>query len=129
MLKKLGSIIVLAILLFAHLQSNGLFFGETAKIVKGEKSSGEFYSLKNLPFHQKTGIYKTYDSNCNYVEVIKKYDAKLMFIESVDGVTSYYFYSKKLPFKEVVKNKKVNLQIAITKETITIGSPIIYGGY
>ncbi len=129
MLKKLGAILVFAISICVYLSGNGLFFGETAKIVKGGKSSGEFYTAKNIAFTEKVGVYKTYSNNYNYFEVIEKYDAKLMFLENVDGVTSYYFYSKKLPLKEVIKNKKVNLQVAVTKERVTIGSPIIYGGY
>ncbi len=129
MLKKLGVILILAILIRAYFIGNGLFYGETVKIVKGYKSSGEFYTELNLPFKDKTGIYKTYERNFNYFEILEKYDAQLMFLEKVGDVTSYYFYSKKLPFKEVIKNKKVNLQVAVTKENVTIGSPIIYGGY
>ncbi len=127
--KKLCAILVLVISLCLYLFRNGLFVGEEVQIVKGNKSSGEFYTQVNLPFNEKVGVFKTYNVNYNYFEVIDKYDAKLTHIESVNGVTCYYFYSKKLPFKEIIKNKKVNLQIAVSEETITIGSPIIYGGY
>ena len=70
MLKKLGAILILVILICAYLIGNGLFFGETVKIVKGYKSSGEFYTALNLPFSDKTGIYKTYNANFNYFEIL-----------------------------------------------------------
>ena len=129
MLKKLGVIVVFLISLCVYILGNGLFLGETVKIVKGNKSSGEFLVQTNLPFNEKVGVYKTFNIDYDYFKLIKKYNAKLEYLESVDGVTSYYFYTKKLPYKEVVKNKRVNLQVAVTKEKITIGSPIIYGGY
>jgi hypothetical protein len=129
MLKKLLVLLVFTISICAYLFSNGLFLFESVKIVKGYKSLGEFSNQVNLPFIEKVGVYKSFNSDYNYALLVDKYDAKLAFIESVSGVTSYYFYSKKLPFKEVIKNKKVNLQIAVSSDKVTIGSPIIYGGY
>ncbi len=129
MLKKLACILVFISLAFTYLYSNSLFFLEVATIVKGGKSSGTFTSEINCPYIEKDGVYKSFNPSYNYNNFLKSYDAKLMFTESCNGVTNYYYYSKRIPYKEVFKNKKVNIQVAVTSENIVIGSPIIYGGY
>ncbi len=129
MLKKLFCILVFISLAFIYLYSNSLFFLEEAIIVKGGKSSGSFTSEINCPYIEKDGVYKSFDKSYNYSNLLKSYGAKLLFIESCNGVTNYYYYSKKISSKEVFKNKKVNIQVAVTSDNIVIGSPIIYGGY
>ncbi len=47
-----------------------------------------------------------------------------------DGeILNVYYYSNKIAVKEVIKNKRVNIHVAIKKEEITVGIPIIYYGY
>lgn len=129
MLKKF--LIIFTFLIFSTLIvfSNSLFLGERINGVKGNKSSGIILEAISIPFNDFTGIYKQFDSNYDYTFLLNKYNAKLVCVEELDGITNYYYYSKKLPKIEVVKDKKVNIHIAISLETIVVGSPIIYGAY
>ena len=88
-----------------------------------------FISEINYPFIEKSGLYKSFDTTYDYKSLIKKLDATLICEESVKEVKSFYFYTKSLSKNEIIKGEKVNLQIAISKEKIVIGTPIIYGGY
>lgn len=47
-----------------------------------------------------------------------------------DGeILNVYYYSNKIALKEVIKNKRVNIHVAIKKDSITVGIPFIYYGY
>lgn len=129
MIKK--CLIIFTLLLFATFMvfSNLLFLGEVVHATTSGKSSGEILKVVNIPFNNYSGIYKQFDSDYNYKKLIEKYNLKLVCVESLNGVTNYYYYSKKLPKEETIKGKKVNLQIAISSETVVIGTPIIYGSY
>ena len=129
MLKKVLAVLSLLILSILYLSSSGLFFLEKVNIVKGEKSKGSFKSQVNYPFVEKTGVYKSFDLDYDYVALLEKLDAKLIHTESLSDVKSYYFYTKNLSKIEIVNGQKVNLQIAVSNKNIVVGTPIIYGGY
>ena len=92
---------------------------------KGSKCSVSKTSL--ALFYDSASITK--ESDFNYLSIVEKTQAKLMFIEEVDGVVSYYYYSKKLPKHQVVNGVKVNLHVAVSNDQVKIGTPFIYGGY
>ena len=129
MLKKVLATISLVVISILYLSSNSLFFLEDVKVVKGEKSKGNITVERNYPFYEKAGIYKSFDKNFNYKNLLDSLDCKFICEESLDDVKSIYFYSKSLSKFEIIKGEKVNLQIAISKDEIVIGTPIIYGGY
>ena len=62
-------------------------------------------------------------------EFFKSYNAEIMFSESVDGVTSYYGYSKDIKFLKKIGGKAVNLHVAVAENSVTVGSPIIFGSF
>ena len=129
MLKKV--FIICAFLIFSTfiIFSNCLFLGENVYSVKGGKSSGVILESINLPFSDFIGFYKQFDTSYDYNSLLNKYRAKLVCVEKLDGITNYYYYSNKLPKSESVKNKKVNIQIAISNNAVVVGTPIIYGSY
>ncbi len=57
------------------------------------------------------------------------YGAQVVLTESFDGGKSFYAYSPKIRYRETVCGKRVNLQVAIRGQTVTVGSPIIYGSF
>lgn len=65
----------------------------------------------------------------NLEQIIKYFDAQLILKEQVGGIVNYYFYSKKLRYKERIYGKTVNLHIAVTNQGVTLGTPLIYGWY
>ena len=59
----------------------------------------------------------------------KMYDAKIVHVETVDGVTSYYGYTQQWLGGVCVQGQKVNLHIAVRGNTCVVGSPVIFGGF
>ena len=60
---------------------------------------------------------------------LSDYGAQVILTESFDGGKSYYAYSPKIRYRESVCGERVNLQVAIRGQTVTVGSPIIYGSF
>lgn len=56
-------------------------------------------------------------------------EIKIIKIEFLNDIETYYAYSCGLLYSTMLESKKVNLQIAINRNIITIGSPIILGSY
>ena len=63
------------------------------------------------------------------VEIMERFNAKLVFIEKIDEGVSYYAYSNDIKYVKRVKGEKVNLHIFISEKGTKIGSPIIYGSF
>ena len=62
-------------------------------------------------------------------ELIKQYNAVVLFSETLDSVQSYYAYTPKWKNAITVNGVKVNLHIACSAEECVVGSPIIFGGF
>lgn len=62
-------------------------------------------------------------------EFFKERNAAILFIEDLDGITCYYGYSEDVKFNALVDGKKVNLQVAVAENSVTVGSPIIFGSF
>ena len=62
-------------------------------------------------------------------QVFEDYNAQIIFIETVGDTVCYYGYSKDIKYLEVIGGRKINLQVAITGNSVTVGSPIIYGSF
>lgn len=77
--------------------------------------TGESVKISNLGF----------DEN----EFFEKYNAKIVFTETTDGVVSYYGYSKDIKYQTTIGGKRINLHVAVTKDSVTVGAPIIYGSF
>lgn len=58
-----------------------------------------------------------------------EYAAELIFSENASGIQSYYFYSAELPYGILLNGRKVNLHVAIDGDMMSVGTPIIFGGF
>ncbi len=67
--------------------------------------------------------------NFDLEKFLLQFDAKLIFSERFDGGESYYAYSKNTKYSRVVNGKRISLQIAVSKDKVYLGSPIIYGSF
>ena len=56
-------------------------------------------------------------------------NAQIVFIESDEDYDCYYAYSPNIKNSKVIKNQLVNLHVAILKDCVKVGSPIIYGSF
>lgn len=63
------------------------------------------------------------------MSIAKQYNAAAVYKESACGIDGYYFYSTELPYKLSVNGKAVNLHVAVGKDSVAVGTPIIFGGF
>lgn len=127
MLKKILALILLIGSFILYGKSNDFLGNKNLIMVINGKSSGEFVEYKN--FLNYDGIFTTVDKDFNYEKFAKNLDAKFVKSEDLNGCKNLYFYTNKLPKREIINGKAVNLHVAISQDKISIGTPIIYGGY
>ena len=58
-----------------------------------------------------------------------RYNAEIVFTENLEGVTCYYGFSDDINFCSMLNGKLVNLHVAVAKDYVTVGSPIIFGSF
>lgn len=77
-------------------------------------------------------IGKSYKFNSLYFnlqEFIKKNNFKLEITQNLEGVKIFYLYSNSLCAQKKVNGKMINLQLAVTKEFVVAGCPVILGTF
>lgn len=62
-------------------------------------------------------------------EVMERFNARLVFIEEVEGVVNYYCYSDKIKCSLAIKGEKINLHFAERGNVVKVGTPIIFGSF
>ena len=68
--------------------------------------------------------FKTLDTD----ELLEKVNGKILFSEQLSDSVNYYC-SADLPYSVTLYGQKVNLHICIKADSVTVASPIIFGGY
>ena len=62
-------------------------------------------------------------------EITQKYQAEILFCEEVNGIVSYYAYVSAWSDGVWLYGQKVNLHVAVGEDCLSVGTPIIFGGY
>ena len=62
-------------------------------------------------------------------EIAAFYEAEILFIEEACGAVSYYAYTKRWQDGLYINGVKINLHIAVGKDTLAVGTPIIFDGF
>jgi len=62
-------------------------------------------------------------------DFLQDFSAQIVLVEEINGLTSYYAYSKDIRYLQVVNGKKVNLHVAVGEDSVVLGTPIIYGSF
>ncbi len=93
------------------------------KIIKSD--AGFINSLHSSEFLGQCVELKEFD----ITNFIKKNSIEIISKEKVEDIEIYNCYCSMLPKFVFVENKRVNLQIAKTKELIKVGYPLILEGY
>ena len=96
-----------------------LTVGELAR-VKGE-------SVSTLKSTYEGGRYALNEDLAK--NIAARYGATILFTERVGDCISYYAYTEKWQDSLSINGVKVNLHIALDCERLTVGTPIIFGGY
>lgn len=99
-------------------------------------SCGEIASYKDFAFNVKGESLFLDFVNCEKQESlkfvnkqIKQKRARLVFEEVGEWGICEYYYSPLIKNYVIIKNKKVNLQIAYSLTSVTLGSPMIFGSF
>lgn len=66
---------------------------------------------------------------CSLDEILARYNAHVVFTESVGEVTSYYCRAYALGGGVRIRGRIINLHVASAPYGYTVGTPIICGGY
>ena len=63
------------------------------------------------------------------VEFFEDFNGEILFIEQTEEGVSYYGYSPLIKYRKQLRGEIINLHVFISKEQVTVGSPIIYGSF
>lgn len=107
--RYLSIVLVILIALSAILYSNYL----------SEKLAIENFEFKNHDI--KTQL--------SFEEVSRALSLDIKFVEKFDSYTVYYCHSPYLKDNVKIKNTTINCQLSIKNDVVTIGLPIILGGF
>lgn len=81
--------------------------------------------LSNI-YGESVTIYNANDADMAYINKICK---TKIFQETFDNLIIFYCYDARLSKFVTIDGKKINMQVAISNDNITIGYPIILGEY
>lgn len=89
--------------------------------------------LLDLPFVEGKSVSLIFESETaagEYVRgLVENTGAHLQKAEYMEGAVSYYLFSQWLGESVAVSGLPVNLHIAVCGRRVSVGSPIIFGGY
>ena len=127
MLKYFLAIMLVFITSCIYLLKVPFIANSTTQTCVNGKSSGSF--INGLTFTQNDGCFITLTSEKECENFLRDLNLKKVHYEEVNGVKNYYYFTNKLFKKEVINGKSVNIHIAVSSDKISLGYPIIYGGY
>ena len=107
-------------------------YSDKFTIYPSSSSTGKFETVneENFPLIKKGGeSFEIKNGEITVEEILVKYNAELIFTESIEEGISYYAYSSDIPYVKTINGKKINLHIFIGKEKTVVGSPLIFGSF
>lgn len=63
------------------------------------------------------------------LKFLSQFDYEIVFTEMVEDIFIIYAYCPKITNCVYVNNQKINIELAVNKSNITIGTPLIIGSY
>ena len=72
---------------------------------------------------------KIESKNFSVENFFSEFNAKIIFEEQTDFGISYYGFSPAIKYRKEIHNEIINLHVFVGKSGITIGTPIIFGGF
>lgn len=63
------------------------------------------------------------------LKFIHQFNYEIVYSEMVGKIFTLYAYSPQISNCVYVNNQKVNLEVAVTNSTVTVGTPVILGSY
>ncbi len=120
-----------------------LFKGSALSKIDGERtyylhSASSWASCKSeldlldLPFVKGESVSVTVADGVNFAQgIIQTYEAEVLFVEETADAVSYYCFSPNISNCISLNGRAVNLHIAVAvqRESVVVGTPIIFGGF
>jgi hypothetical protein len=95
------------------------------KTVPRESAAKEKYVLKNV--RGESVCFSAAKATAQ--DVLSYYRAKVVFVEEVNGIVSYYAETAAFDGGVDLNGREINLHIAVGGDRITVGTPLIFGGF
>ena len=102
-----------ALELYTSLGSDGLIVKADEKILLG-RIKGESFRC---------------ESDFDYLKFINEYDGEILKVEKIPQGVSYYCYTDKIKYSKEFNGKKINLHVFVGENSVTVGSPVIFGSF
>ncbi len=138
MLKKLGVVTALLIIFISIFTSNvnPVFkrYADNYEVYLGQASSladikvvedKEYVWLRGVKGESVTLKAEQFDLD----KLLKEFDASVIFTETTSDSQIIYAYSPKIKYQKKIKGQTINLHVAMAKERVVVGSPLIFGSF
>ena len=128
-----AALVLLALYILPHRlafrggDSYSFYIGNTSKNCRVVVTSGEKAALTRLTLTDVSGESATY-SSFDWRTFLDEVNGKVLFCEELSDSVNYYCEAD-LPYRVELYGKTVNLHICVKDGSVTIGTPIIFGGY
>ncbi len=103
------------------------YLGDTSKNCRVVTASGNSAMIKRLTLTGVCGESATY-SSFDWEAYLEEVNGKVIFCEELDDSVNYYCEAD-LPYSVNLYGKSINLHVCVKESGVTVGTPIIFGGY
>lgn len=103
------------------------YVGDTSKNCRVVTANAQSAALTRLTLKNVCGESATY-SSFDWQSYLNEVGGKVLFCEELSDSVNYYCEAD-LPYSVELYGKQVNLHICVKQSGVTIGTPIIFGGY
>lgn len=67
--------------------------------------------------------------NVTVEDILKEFDACVVFTETTEECVNYYAYSEKIKYRKTLNGKIINLHVSLSEHSVIVGSPMIFGSF
>ncbi len=114
-------------LLFYGGESYRFYLGDTSKDCREVYSDGNSAPLTRLTLKDVNGESAVYPE-LDIPAFLEKVDGEILFTEELADSVNYYCKAN-LPYSVTLYGQEINLHICVKESSVTVASPIIFGGY
>ncbi|MBP5466672.1 MAG: hypothetical protein J6Y43_03820 [Clostridia bacterium] len=130
------TVLLISLLFVWGINAQPVFYGYSEDITLYSKRHGSdcnmisVFGIGYIFVFTKTGESFSADKkNFDIDKFLKDFNAEKVFEEHTFDTDSKYFYSKDIKYCEILYGKKVNIQLSVKNDRVTVGTPVIYGSY
>ena len=108
-------------------ESYSFFVGNTSKNCRVVTCSAQNASLTRLTLGEISGECATF-SSLDIPAFLDKVNGEIVFTETLSDSVNYYCTAD-LPYSIFLYETQINLHVCVKEGSVTVASPIIFGGY